>query len=226
MTVAPVLQARLSYDPLADFKPLGLAATVPMVLVAHPAAGIESMSDLVKAARAKPGGIDYASYGVGTSHHIAMERLMLVTGIKLNHIPYGTTLAQQDVIAGTVPLMWTALSTAGAVPSIQARKLIPLAVAGASRYSQLPQVPTVAESGYPGFESSPWLGLVAPAQTPGAVVEKISADLEAVTRSPAYRERVLAVGLEPRSSTAEAFAAFLRTDSGRTRSLLASVPKQ
>lgn len=221
IVVIPFLQDKMAYDPLTDLEPVGLVASIPMMLVANPSANIKSIADLAAAAKAKPGAIDYASFGFGTAHHISMERLQGATGIKLNHIPYGSMSPVQDVLAGHVPLMWSGVSSA--IANIRAGKLVPLAVGSSSRSSLLPDVPTVAEEGYSGFETSIWVGLMAPAGVSPSLIEQTEQDVQKVVNSARYQERIHAQGNLPLASTASDFSTLIRTDYARNKSLFGRI---
>ncbi len=221
ITVVPFLQEKMPYDTLNDLKPIALVGSFPLMLVTHPSSGFKTVADLIAAAKAKPGSVDYASNGVGISPHMAMERFQRVANIKLNHIPYkGSAPALQDMLGGRVPIMWAAVLPS--LPHVQSGKLLPLAMGSVERLPQLPQVPTLAELGYPGFEAATWIGVVGPAKMPDAVVQKIAADLHKVTQNAAYRERQTAMGNEVRSSTSAEFAKRIATEYDRNKALFAS----
>ncbi len=222
ITVAPFLQSNLPYDTLADLLPIALVGSVGMVLVTTPSFNVKTLAEFVAAAKAKPGMIDYASNGIGVSPHIAMERFQRIAGIKLNHIPYkGSAPALLDVIGGRVPIMWTAVSAI--LPHVQSGKLVPVAFGGLERSPLLPQVPTVSESGFPGFEATTWIGVLGPAKMPEALVQKIQADLQKVTQNAAYRERQAAHGNAVHTtSTSDEFAKRFLADYNRNKALLAS----
>jgi len=227
MVAVPFLQARPGlqdkppYDALTDLTPIALVGGFSMVLVAHPSLKVETLAELIAAAKARPGAIDYSSAGVGTSPHLVMEVFQRVAGIKLNHIAYkGGAPALQDVLAGHVPITWGNIATAQS--HIQAgNRLVALAVGSLERSALLPNVPTVAELGFPGFEAGNWVAVMGPAKLPEALVRSLHADLQKVTQTAAYRERLTALGSESRSSTREEFAKRIREESGRNKALLA-----
>ncbi len=221
VTVVPFLQEKMPYDTLNDLKPIALVGSFPFILVAHPSSGFKTVADLIAAAKAKPGSIDYASNGVGVSPHMAMERLQRIAGIKLNHIPYkGAAPAMQDMLGGRVSVMFA--SVAAALSHVQSGMLVALAMGSATRLPQLPQVPTLAERGYPGFESASWIGVLGPAKMPDAVVQKIVADLRTVTQNAAYRESQTTMGNEVRISTSAEFAKRIATEYDHNKALFAS----
>ena len=221
VVVVPFLQEKMPYDTLNDLKPIALVGSIPLMLVAHPSSGFKTVADLIAAAKAKPGSIDYASNGVGVAPHMAMELFQRAANIKLNHIPYkGSAAAFQDILGGRVPIMWAAVSVS--LPHVQSGKLVPLAMGSVERSPQLLQVPTLAEQGYPGFEAATWIGVLGPAKMPDALVQKIAADLRKVNQNAAYRERQTAVGNEVRGSTSAEFAKRIATEYDRNKALFAS----
>ena len=219
-SVLPFLNEKLPYNPVSDLKPTALVGAVPMILVAHPALKVKTLAEFVNAAKADAKGLDYASSGIGASHHMSMELLQRAAGIKLNHIAYqGGAPALQDVLAGHILVMWSAVSTA--LPHIKSGKLVALAVGSLERSPPLPNVPTVSESGYPGFETGSWVGVFAPAATPPAILQKIERDVNTLVRSPGYRERLIAAGSEIRYGTAEQVVARMAVEYSRNKLILA-----
>jgi tripartite-type tricarboxylate transporter receptor subunit TctC len=219
--VVPFLQSKMPYDTLTDLKPIAMVGTIPLILVASQSAKFKTVAELVTQAKAKPDGIDYASNGVGVSPHMAMEHFQRTANIKLNHVPYkGSAQAFQDVLGGRVPVMWAAVSVS--VPHIQAGKLVPLAMGSVERLPVLPNVPTVAELGYRGFEAATWIGVMGPGKLPEPLVQKIQADLRKVTQNQGYRERQIAAGNEVRSSTSEEFSKRIAVEYNRNKALFAS----
>jgi tripartite-type tricarboxylate transporter receptor subunit TctC len=219
--VVPFLQSKMPYDTLTDLKPIAMVGTIPLILVASPSAKFKTVAELVAQAKAMPDGIDYASNGVGVSPHMAMEHFQRTADIKLNHIPYkGSAQAFQDVLGGRVPVMWAAVSVS--VPHIQAGKLAPLAIGSVDRLPLLPNVPTVSELGYRGFEAATWIGVMGPGKLPDALTQKIQADLRKVTQNAAYRERQIATGNEVRGSTSEEFAKRIAAEYSRNKALFAN----
>src|SRR5687768_13292704 len=209
--VNPSLYASVPYDPVRDFTPISLVATVQSVLVSHPAVPAKSVKDLIALARSRPGQINYGSTGSGTSGHLMMELFRSMAGIDLVHVPYkaiGQTYA--DLISGQVSLFFP--TAPGALPHIQAGRVRALGVAGASRSAALPGVPTIAESGVPGFDAGTWYPLLAPARTPPAVVDAVHRDLVYVLELPDVRERLTTAGIEIVGSTPEALARHIRAE--------------
>jgi tripartite-type tricarboxylate transporter receptor subunit TctC len=219
--VNPVLSRRLPYDPVKDFAPVALVATVPLVLVVNPAfasaRGIHSVADLVRAATLTPGHLHLASAGNGTPTHLTGELFKRLTQTYMLHFPYRTAIpAQQDVVAGNMDLMFDSLPVA--LPQIRAGKLLALAVSGARRSPSLPDLPTVEEAGGPalkGFEASVWFGLLAPAQQPAEQLARLQRDTAAVLANPALRERLLALGAQPMSLTPAEFTALIATETAK-----------
>lgn len=198
----------IKYDTLRDFEPISQLMSAPSVLVASPSFPVSSVKELVAMAKAKPGTITYASSGAGGSPHLAGAMLELRGGVQMVHVPYkGAAPALTDVISGTVNIGFkTALS---ALPSMQSGKLKPLAVASNTRLSQLPDVPTMTEAGFPDFEVSSWNGLLAPARTPKAIIDKLHQELVKIIAMPDIRERFAAQAAEPVGSSPGEFRAYI-----------------
>ncbi len=209
--VNPNIYATIPYDPIADFLPASNIFIVPLVLVAHPCFKPANIRELVAEAKAKPGTINYASAGPGTAQHMTGELFKSTAGVDLVHIPYkGSGPAMTDLLGGQIPLMVDSLSSA--LPHIKSGKIRAVAVTTAQRAPQLPEVPTMAESGYPGFAGVGWSGFVLPAGTPRAIVDKVSADTQAVLREPQMRERIVERGGVPDPMTPQAYAAFIKAE--------------
>jgi tripartite-type tricarboxylate transporter receptor subunit TctC len=208
------LYKNLKYDTLRDFAPVTQFMAAPSVLVVAPSLPVDDLKGLIALARAKPGTLTYASSGAGGSPHLAGVLLEQRAGIQMIHVPYkGAAPALADVIAGQVNLGFkTALS---AIPSMQAGKLKPLAVAADRRLPQIPNVPTMAEAGMPDFEVSSWNGLLAPARTPPAIVAKLHREVVRILALPDVRERFAAQAAEPVGSTPEAFRAYIQSEIDR-----------
>ena len=218
----PILQEKVPYNPLTDLSPIALVGGIPLILVANHSLKVKTLADFVALAKSKPEGIDYASSGIGASHHLSMESLQRATGTKLHHIIYkGGAPALQAVLAGEVGVSWVAVSTA--LPHIQAGKLVPLAIGSLERSPLLANVPTVAELGYPGFEAGNWVGIIGPKDMDPAMVRKIRGDLMKVVASPGYRERLVSQGNEVRSSTSEEFSKRIHEEYARNKSFFTSI---
>ncbi|HEV8503418.1 MAG TPA: tripartite tricarboxylate transporter substrate binding protein [Casimicrobiaceae bacterium] len=213
--------SKLTYDAVASFAPISLISYSPNVLVVNPASPIRSVKDLIDAARAKPGAIDFASGGQGSSAHMSMELFKYLTKTDLHHIPYkGATPALTDIIAGTVPLGFFNLPPA--IGHIHSGKVRALAVTTAERWPALPDVPTVAEAGVPGFETVAWFGLLAPAGTPSAVIDRLAKQIQAIVAMPDVRARIEATGAKEVGSTPQAFAARIRDDVAKWKQVAAA----
>jgi tripartite-type tricarboxylate transporter receptor subunit TctC len=207
------LYAQLPYDAEKDFAPVTMVAWGPMALVVHPSLPVHSVKDLIALSRAnaKPEAMNYASGGIGTGGHLAMELLKTKAGLKIVHVPYkGIAPAANDVVAGHVSVMF--LQMAVARPLVAAGKLRAIAVAGGRRSQAMPHLPTVAEAGVPGFDVNPWFGVVAPAKTPPAILAKLSGEIGRIMRLPDVTERLSAQGGEPAAGTPEEFAAFIKAE--------------
>ncbi|GAA6118704.1 tripartite tricarboxylate transporter substrate binding protein [Acidovorax sp. FG27] len=214
MAVNQTLYRKVNFDPRKDLQGISLVAKVPLVFLANPGSGIRSMSDLVAQARAEPGKLSYASAGIGGTQHLGGELVKARARIQIEHIPYkGSGPAQADFIGGQVPLMVDSV-TAG-LANIQAGKAVALAVTSATRSSQLPQVPTIAESGLPefkGFEAVGWLGLMAPKGTPRAVVERLNHEVVEILNGADMQKFIRDRGSEPAPTTPEAMDQFVASE--------------
>ncbi|HEY5322421.1 MAG TPA: tripartite tricarboxylate transporter substrate binding protein [Caldimonas sp.] len=214
LIINPALYANMSYDPLKDLAPLGLTATGSFLLVASSAAKLTSVDDLVKAARAKPGALDYASPGIATPHHMAMELFKLQAKVSITHIPFsGTAGAVNAVLSGEVPLMFLPVHVAMA--QVKGGRLVALAAAGDKRSALAPEVPTLAELGFKGVEADLWYGMLAPAGTPADIVSRINADLRTALALAEVKSALSAQGMEIAPSSPEEMAALMRRDAAR-----------
>jgi tripartite-type tricarboxylate transporter receptor subunit TctC len=214
VTIAPALYKKLPFDPLRDFVAISNIATLPNILVVNLAVPAKSVSEFVAYAKANPGKMRYASSGVGASPHLTMELFKSTTGINLIHVPY-KAMAQGviDLLGGQVEAAFNNFPTQ--LPNVRAGKMRALGVTSAKRMEQLPDVPTIIESGYPGFEVTVWQGLCAPAATPKAVIAKLHADVMKALATPDLRQRFAEQGVEAAPSSPEAFAAFMRAETTR-----------
>ena len=212
--VNPRLYRRIAYDPFRDFAPVTLLAATQNVLLAHPALAANNVRELIAIARAKPGMINYASTGNGSSGHLTMELFRSIARIDLAHVPYkiiGQALA--DLMSGQVSVWFPSLP--GALPHIRGGRITALAVGGNKRSPALPEMPTVAESGLPGFEASTWYAALVPAGTPTSVVAQIRNQLAAIVNTPDMQERFAAQALEPVASTPAQLAGHLKAESSK-----------
>jgi tripartite-type tricarboxylate transporter receptor subunit TctC len=214
LTINAALYRDLRYDPATAFAPVGLIASVPIVLAVHPSLGIGNVGELVALARAKPGTLFFGSSGNGSTNHLAGELLKSMTGIDIVHVPYkGAAPAMNDLIAGHIPMMFDNIPAV--LPQVQGKFINAIAVAGAKRASALPDVPTVAESGVPGFEASAWFGLVAPAKTPAPVLLRLESDVDAILKMPDVQKRFTELGAEPGTISGEAFGKFMADETAK-----------
>ncbi|HET7166946.1 MAG TPA: tripartite tricarboxylate transporter substrate binding protein [Pseudolabrys sp.] len=215
LVIVPHLYEKIPYDPLRDFAPVVALVSATQALVANPSLPVKTVKDLVSLAKAKPGQLTFGSFGNGSTGHLNMEVLQAMTGARFNHIPYnGAGPAMNDVIGGHIDFMLGALSIVKG--NVQAGKLRMIGVGSNHRSSEFPDVPTLSESGAPGFEAKSWFGLVAPAGTPPDVIKKINQDVTKVISDHAFAEKYLAAqGLESITGTPEQFAAFIRAETVR-----------
>jgi tripartite-type tricarboxylate transporter receptor subunit TctC len=210
LAINPGLYPKLGYDTQRDFVPISLLASAPLVLVVNPGTPIRSVGDIVALAKARPGELNYASSGNGTGSHLSGELLQYLAGVRLTHVPYkGTSPAITDLIGGQVSMMFSVLSTA--LPQIRAGRLRAVAVTGMQRMPQLPNVPTVAESGLTEFESTLAYGILAPKGTPEPVLQEIRQQITRATATREFRERIDFEGAVPLQGTPAEFAALIRT---------------
>ena len=208
--INPSLYAKLPYDPARDFTPVTQINSVPNILVVNPSIPAQSVRDLITLAKAKPGQLNYASAGAGTSPHLATELFKTMAGIDMTHIPYkGIPSAVTDVIAGRVSMLMTTTISAG--PHVKSGKLRALAVTSPRRLAVMPDVPAIAET-VPGYEADAFQAMVAPAGVPREIIRQLAADVAEILKLPYMRERITADGAEPIGSTPEAFAAFLKKE--------------
>ena len=219
LAVNPHLYLKLPYDAVKDFLPLTLAATIPVVLVVHPSLPVKSVKELIALAKARPGQLNYASGGTGSAQHLPMEMLRVDAGINITHVPYkGLGPAFNDVLGGQVPMMFAGVSNV--VPHIKTGRLRVLAIGSPKRSATLPEVPTVAESGVPGFDFDSWTGYLAPAGTPKEISVKLHADITRTLGLPEVRDKLTALGFDLAGGTPEAFATLIRNDIARFGKLI------
>ncbi|WP_332692311.1 Bug family tripartite tricarboxylate transporter substrate binding protein [Bosea sp. (in: a-proteobacteria)] len=215
--ITPALQDKLPYRPLEDFAPVMRLTSVSLLLVINPKNPAKDLAALIADAKANPEKVTYASAGVGTPQQLAFELLKEKTGIKATHVPYrGSAPAINDVIAGHV----TAMIDGTAVPMAREGTLRALAVTGAKRSKAMPDVPTVAEAGVPGYEFASWHGLFVPAGTPPAIVERLNAELNKIIADPTVRERMAALNIELVGGTSAAFGDFIKAEAGKIAELV------
>ena len=212
--ISATLYPKLPFDPVEDFTPISLIGREPGVLVVKPSLPVETFAEFVAYVKARPGQLDYASSGNGSGQHLFMAMLASMTGMKLTHVPYkGSGQATTDLLGGQIPV--SIPGTAGMVGHIKAGKLRALAVTGAKRSPQLPDVPTVMESGVPGYEAYVWMGLMAPKGTPPPIIAKINRDLLDALAAAEVRQYMASAGIEIVGSTPGEFGAFFRAERER-----------
>ena len=209
MVINPHVFAKVPFDTLKDFAPVGRIGSATLILVAHPDVPAKTLQDVIALSKTKP--LPYGTSGIGGTPHIAGEMLAQRTGAKLEHVPYkGGGQAMTDVMGGSIPLVYTAV--AGAQGHVKSGKLKAIAVSGARRSGSLPDVPTFIESGIADFAVDSWVGLLAPAGTPAAVVAKLNTELNAVLNDPAVKERLAVLGIDPTPGTPEQFRQQMQKD--------------
>lgn len=216
--INPSLYTDLPFDPVKDFAPVTLIAEAPFLLVVHPSMPVRSVKELVAVAKVKPGALNFASGGNGSSGHLAGELFKYLAGVDMVHVPYkGAGPAMVDVIAGQVHM--TFASVLSSLPHVKNKKLRPLAVTGASPSVAVPELPTVAEAGVKGYRRTTWYGVLAPANTPAAIVERLNAAIKAVVESPDIKSRFLTDGAEPVGGTPRQFYDHLTSEIARAREI-------
>lgn len=221
-TITPAVYTKLPYDPVKDFAPISLVAQAPFLLLTHPSLPARSVKDLLALARAKPGMLDCASAGHGTSTHMAFELFKTMAGVNITHIPYkGTGQSLVDTMAGQVHMLFG--NVLSSLTHVRAGRLRALAVTTAKRSTVLPDLPTIAESGVPGYENSTWHGWLAPAGTPPAILTRLNAELVKSAKAPDVVERLAPDGGEAVGSTPEQFARYIASDMARWSKLVKEI---
>jgi tripartite-type tricarboxylate transporter receptor subunit TctC len=209
--IAPHVYKSMPYDTLADFAPVIRIATGPYVLVVHPSLGVNSVKELIALAKKDPGKIDFASSGNGGAQHLVTELFMYMTGIKLNHVPYkGSGPAQQDLMSGIIKVSF--VGTPIAIPHMKSGRLKALGVSTAKRSPEIPEVPTIAEAGVPGYEAIVWIGMLAPAGTPREIVVRLNGEIGKLIRTDDVKKLLAPTGMEPDPDTPAQFGAYLKGD--------------
>jgi tripartite-type tricarboxylate transporter receptor subunit TctC len=222
LAINPGLYSKMPYDAARDFAPVSLVTIMPFVLVTHPALPVKSVKDLVVLARARPNQLNYGSPGNGSTTHLANELLKSMTAIQITHIPYkGVAPAATDLISGQVQMMSGDLSTL--LPHVKSGRMRAIAVTSARRSTLVPDLPTVAESGVPGYEASGWFGVLVPAATPQPVIERLNAAIVKGLSASDARDRLGALGGEVAPGTPEQYGALIRRDSAKWSKLIRSI---
>jgi tripartite-type tricarboxylate transporter receptor subunit TctC len=208
------MRKQLPFDPVRDFTTITQVARVPQIMVVNPAVPAATLAEFIALAKAKPGQLNYASAGTGSSTHLAMELFMDMTGTKLNHVPYkGTAPGLTDVIAGHVQITFDAIPPT--LPHVKSGRVRALALGGAQRFPTLPDVPTLAEAGLPNYTFQSWFGIFAPARTPEAVVRTLNRELVRIIALPETRKAFVELGIEPVGTSPEEFGKYLRAEIAR-----------
>ena len=216
--LTPLMVPKVPYEPLRDFEPVALLVMSPQVLVVHPSVAAHSVSELVALAKAKPGALNFASVGTGTSPHLGGELFQSLTGTKIVHVPYkGTAPAMTDLIAGQVHMMFSSMPTV--LAHVKAGRLRLLGTGGSKRSAVIPDTPSVSET-VPGFELVTWYGIFAPARTPDVIIKRLNTEIGKVLTDPESRDRLAAQGLEPTVMTPDALRNYTRQDVGRWSRLI------
>ena len=211
IAINPSIYPRMPFDATRDLAPISQISTSSLIVVVHPSVPVRSVKELIALARARKGELVYASSGTGSAPHLAVELFAAMTGTKMVHVPHkGAAPATIDLLAGNVALMFNNLISA--VPNVQAGRLRALAVTGSTRTPALPELPTVAEAGVPGYEASTWYAMFVPANTPAPIVERLHRDVAAVAKSGEIRKQLTTVGIDPVGGTPEQLAKYLRSE--------------
>ena len=222
--VNPALYANLNYDTLGDFVGVSPLAAVPSVLVVGASSPIKNMAELIATAKAKPGQLNFASAGVGSATHVNAEKFRAQANIQVTHIPFkGTPETIVEISAGRVDFMFTPVLSS--IPSIRDNRMRALAVSTAKRTSALPDTPTVAEAGLPGFVFDFWIGMLAPAKTPKAIVNKLNAEVRNILQLPDVKDRLSKLGADPMAMSSEQFDAYIKEDFTTLGAVMKSAPK-
>jgi tripartite-type tricarboxylate transporter receptor subunit TctC len=211
LAISPSLYAKLNYDPLRDLAPIALVATIPNLFVVHPSVPVRTLAELAQHARDNPGKLNFGTGGAGTSNQLAADMFRMLSKTDVVLVPYkGAETAMLAVLAGQVQMV--VIGPPASATHVKSGKLRALAVLGKERYSGLPEVPTAAESGMPGFEVDTWYGVLAPAGVPREIVARLNAELTKIMQSPDMRERLAGMGIEPLTSTPAEFGEFVRAE--------------
>ena len=219
--ILPAMLAKIAYEPLKDFDAITQVVNMPFLIVVHPSLPVKNIKELIALARAKPGQLNYGSAGHGSTNHLVNVQLGLAANISMTHVPYkGVAAAMTDVIAGNIQIMSGDLVTI--LPQAKTGKVRAIAVTSAKRSSLTPAIPTIAESGVPGYDTSGWFGMVAPANTPRAIAERLNGEMVKGITAPDARERLGAMGGEVVASSIADFTAFMRADYAKWAKVVAA----
>lgn len=221
MSINPGLYQKLAYEPLRDFAPISLMTETPYLLVVNPGVPAKNVKELVAYAKSRPGQLNFASGGVGTGNHFSGELFRNMAGIDIVHIPYkGSGIGQNDVLSGQVQMMF--INLLPALPYVSNGRLRGLGVTSAKRSGAAPDIPTIAESGFPGYQSTSWHGLMAQAKTPAPIIKRLHAEVVKVTQQADVRKRMVAQGTDLVGSTPEEFRALIKTESAKWAGVIKS----
>ena len=211
LAINPAIYAKLDYDPLRDFVPVSQTVSMPQLLVVHPSVKATTLKELIALAKAKPGELNYSSSGTGSSSHLAMELLKYMTGINVVHVPFkGSGQAMPNLLAGQVQLVFDPMPSS--LPHVKSGRLRAIAISTATRSPAVPELPTVAESGVPGYESSLWYGVLLPAHTAPAIVARLNQTINAILRETDVGERFAGLGADPRGGTSAEFRQYISAE--------------
>jgi len=214
LAVNTVLYKKMEYDPFTELAPVTLVAVSPNVLIVNPSLGVNTVKEFIEYARARPGKLNYGSVGNGSASHLTMELLKTQAGIDIVHVPYpGSPQVNTAILANQIQAGFVVPGTA--MPMVQSGRVKALAVTSSTKSPVLPDLPTVAEAGFPGFESSAWLGMVAPAKTPKAIIDRLNQELVAIIHSAEVRERMLRIYFQAVGTTPEGLASLMRSERDR-----------
>jgi tripartite-type tricarboxylate transporter receptor subunit TctC len=221
LTIIPNVQKKVPYDPFKDFEPVSLIASAPLLVVVHPSLPVTTVKQLIALAKAKPGQLNYASNGVGSSTHLATELFKVMTGTDMTHVPYkGLSPATTDLLSGQVQVMFS--SAVAMLPHVKSGRMRALAMTGASRSKAIPDIPTVAEAGVRDYEAGSWYGILVPAGTDRAIVDVLAREIGAATRSPEIQDRLNSEAVIPIGSTPAQFAAHIKKEYARVAQVVKS----
>jgi tripartite-type tricarboxylate transporter receptor subunit TctC len=214
LAMGPSVHKSLPYDTVKDFAPIGLVGSSQFALVGNPGLGVDTLAELIAFIKSRDGELSYATSGAATPHHLFMEMFLKMIGAKAQHVPYrGSVAALTDVISGHIPFMIVDLAVG--IPAINDGKVKAFGVTSTTRIKALPDLPTIAEAGVPGYEAGTWTGVIAPAGVPGPIVDKLNAAINRAVSSPTFKARFAQIGDEPGGGTPEEFAALIRSDSAK-----------
>jgi tripartite-type tricarboxylate transporter receptor subunit TctC len=211
LAINPAMYKKVPYDAVRDFAPISQIISAPNMLVVHPSIPVKTVKELIAFTRARPGQLNYASAGHGTNPHLSMELFLSMTGLKVVHIPYkGLAPGIVDLLAGHVSLATATMLTG--LPHVKSGRLRCLGTTGAKRAAVLPDQPTIAEAGVPGYEASQWYGVLAPAQTPKEIVTRLNAEIVRILQAPDMRQRLVADGTDPVGNSPDEFASYIKSE--------------